>query len=79
MAKDVNAIIGVNIRRMRERRKLSLKKLSDGLRADGIIISPRRLSRMEKGLCVIYACDLSALADFLGCTVEMLAEGTRTL
>ena len=66
---------GLNLSYYRAQAGLSFAALSRLLRANGVVISPRRLKRIETHACKVYARDLIALANiFHTSTDAMVAD-----
>lgn len=55
---------GLNLQQYRKAAGLSYAALSRGLRANGFIISPRRLKNIEAQTSAVYVNDLVAFARF---------------
>ena len=60
-------IIGYNIRRLREQKRLRNMDLVAKLQLEGIPISTSSLSKIEQGACNPTTAQLVALREILGC------------
>ncbi len=60
-------IIGYNIRRLREQKRLRNMELVAKLQLEGIPISTSSLSKIEQGACNPTTAQLVALREILGC------------
>lgn len=60
-------IIGFNIRRMREQKRLRNMDLVAKLQLEGVPISTSSLSKIEQGACNPTTAQLVALREILGC------------
>lgn len=63
---------GLNLSYYRTQAGLSFAALSRLLRANGVVISPRRLKRIETHTCEVYARDLIALANIFHTSTDSL-------
>ena len=60
-------IIGYNIRRLREQKRLRNMDLVAKLQLEGVPISTSSLSKIEQGACNPTTAQLVALREILGC------------
>lgn len=67
MTRDINRIIGKNIRARRERLGLAPEDL-----ATMLAISPESIHHLESGVLVVNAAMLIRLAMLLGCSLDLL-------
>ena len=64
---SANPIIGFNIRRLREQKRLRNMDMVAKLQLEGISISTSTLSKIEQGACNPTTAQLIALHKILGC------------
>lgn len=76
MNKDIEMIIGSNIRFLRERRDITQEKLSDLLQRSGCDITRSALAKIEVGQRHIYPDEIVLLKKILGVSYEAILEGS---
>ena len=76
MNKDIEMIIGSNIRFLRERRDITQEKLSDLLQRSGCDITRSALAKIEVGQRHIYPDEIVLLKKILGVSYEAILAGS---
>ncbi len=75
MNKDIESVIGANIRLLREHRDITQEKLSDLLKQCGCDITRSALAKIEVGQRHIYPDEIILFKKLLGASYEEIFEG----
>lgn len=69
---DRNNIVGIEIRRRRQEKKLSQRALADALQLEGLDIEKNAIQRIESGERFVTDIELKIFAKVLDCKIEAL-------
>lgn len=69
---DRNNIVGIEIRRRRQERKLSQRAFADALQLEGLDIEKNAIQRIESGERFVTDIELKIFAKMLNCKIEEL-------
>lgn len=70
-------ICGVNVRKLREQKKISQDQLAAKLQTEGLGVNQNSISRIETGKRLVADFELVALSKVLGVNIERLVKSSE--